>query len=361
MADKRDNTLPDYRIILGVGLLLLLIYLLLPIMGPFLAAAIFAYICNPFVDRLSEIRLGRWNLGRTAATLIVMMFLVLIIAILLLVVVPMLQKELGMVIDKVPRYVDNVRSITDPWLLEHFGVTLNIDSLQVKEMFVSNWRSLTNSASKLLVVISTHGKAFINWVINLLLIPVVLFYLLRDWPSMLNRISRLIPRGRYVTVIGISKEIDDVLAQFLRGQLSVMVLMGIFYAVCLSLAGLELAIPIGLIAGLVGFVPYLGPATGILLALFAAILQFNHFSDLIPIALIFAVGQAIESMILTPWLVGDRIGLHPVIVIFALLAGGELFGFSGLLLALPVSAAIAVMAKYGKKAYLDSEFYQKRN
>jgi len=359
MTAKRENVLPDYRIILLVALGLFITYRLLPIMSPFLIAAIFAYICNPLVDRISGFKLGKLTIGRTFATMLVMLLLVTGLIGVVLVIVPMLQKELFLVIQKLPNYINTLRTQLDPWLFQHFGVGLEIDSAKVQEVFTKNWKSATDYASRVLVIISSHGLAFVGWLINLLLIPVVLFYLLRDWHQLIERIAVLLPRRHLAKTLEISMEIDAVLAEFLRGQLSVMVLMGIFYAAGLGFAGLELAIPIGLIAGLLGFVPYLGPTTGILLAMLAAILQFNNLGDLIPVAAVFAIGQAIESMLLTPWLVGDRIGLHPVVVIFALLAGGELFGFSGILLALPVSAAIAVLVRHAKKKYIASNAYLK--
>jgi len=359
MTTKRENVLPDYRIILLVAFVLMLTYLLLPVMGPFLVAAIFAYICNPLVDRISGRRFLKFNVERTTATLLVMLLLFACLIAIVLVIVPMLQKELAQVIEKLPNYIETLRLRLDPWLLQHFGVGLNIDAAKLQEVFTKNWKSATDIAGKMVVILSTHGMAFISWIVNLLLIPVVLFYLLRDWHGMLRRIAIVIPRRHIDKVTQIGLEIDGVLAEFLRGQLSVMLLMGVFYAIGLSLAGLELAIPIGMIAGLLGFVPYLGPTTGIMLAMLAAVLQFDSFGDLIPVAMVFVVGQGIESMWLTPWLVGDRIGLHPVVVIFALLAGGELFGFTGILLALPVSAAIAVGLKHAKQAYLASDAYLK--
>ncbi|HSH97419.1 MAG: AI-2E family transporter [Methylophilaceae bacterium] len=359
MTAKRENVLPDYRIILLVALALFIAYRLLPIISPFLIAAIFAYICNPLVDRISGLKLGKLTIGRTVATMLVMLLLLTGLIGVILVIVPMLQKELFLVIQKLPNYINTLRTQLDPWLFQHFGIGLEIDSGKVQEVFTKNWKSATDYASRALVIISTHGLAFIGWMVNLMLIPVVLFYLLRDWHQLIERIAVLLPRRHLAKTLEISMEIDAVLAEFLRGQLSVMILMGIFYAAGLGFAGLELAIPIGLIAGLLGFVPYLGPTTGILLAMLAAILQFNNLGDLVPVAAVFAVGQAIESMLLTPWLVGDRIGLHPVVVIFALLAGGELFGFSGILLALPVGAAIAVLVRHAKRHYVASNAYLK--
>jgi predicted PurR-regulated permease PerM len=359
MTPKQENVLPDYRLILLTAALLALIYLLLPILTPFVAGAILAYICSPLVDKLDRIRFGTIGLGRTLSTMIVLILLVGVMVILLLIVVPLLQKELLLVVQRLPAYLDTLRNRLEPWLLQHFGVTLAIDVAQVQSILTQNWKSASNFVGKLLLQVSTHGLALVGWITNLLLIPVVLFYLLRDWHGFIRRIAELIPRDWYPKTVTIAREIDLVLAEFLRGQLSVMLLTGIFYAAGLWFAGLELALPIGIIAGLLGFVPYLGPTLGILMALLAAGLQFSSVGQLIPVALVFAAGQMLESMVLTPWLVGDRIGLHPVIVIFVLLAGGQLFGFTGILLALPVGAAIAVGVRHIKQSYLVSDLYLK--
>jgi predicted PurR-regulated permease PerM len=189
------------------------------------------------------------------------------------------------------------------------------------------------------------------------LIPLVLFYLLVDWNILVNKVGQLIPRKYIAKTQEIALEIDAVLAEFLRGQLSVMLLMSMVYSAGLWLAGLEVAVPIGILSGLLGFIPYLGFGLGLILGLFSALLQFGNITDIIPVLVVFGLGQIVESMVLTPYLVGDRIGLHPLVVIFALMAGGQLFGFAGVLLALPVSAALAVGFRHAKQTYLTSQFY----
>ena len=359
MTTKRENVLPDYRLILLAAAFLLLLYLLLPILAPFLIAAILAYICSPLVGRLGNLKLGNLALGRTISTLLVMLLLFSVMVMTILIVVPLLQKEILLVVERMPTYLDTIRDRFDPWLLQHFGLTLAIDTAQIQELLTENWKSASNFIGQLLITVSTKGMALVSWVVNLVLVPIVLFFLLRDWHDLTARIAQLLPRRWYAKTKTIAREIDTMLAEFLRGQLSVMLLMSVFYAAGLWLAGLELAIPIGLIAGLLGFVPYMGPAIGILLALLAGALQFTSVGQLIPVLAVFGLGQALESFLLTPWLVGDRIGLHPVVVIFALLAGGQLFGFAGILLALPVTAAIAVGLKHVKQAYLASDLYLK--
>lgn len=353
MTAKRENGLP-YQWLAALAVFGVLLYLLRDILAPFLSAAILAYICSPLVDRLM-----RYKLGRTPATALVLLLLAGIFVLLLLIVVPLLQKEILLLAQRLPAYFEAARRWLEPWLLQHFGITLAIDMAQLQAMLAEHWKTAGNFAGQALSIVGSHGAALFGWLMSLLLVPLVLFYLLRDWRDLIARIGHLVPRRWYDKVALIAHEIDLVLAEFLRGQLSVMLLMAAFYAIALWMTGLELALPIGIIAGLLGFVPYLGITIGIVLAVLAALLQFSSLAPLIPIAVVFGIGQVLEGMVLTPWLVGDRIGLHPVAVIFALLAGGQLFGFAGVLLALPVSAAIAVGLRHLKQSYLASETYLK--
>lgn len=359
MASKQENILPDYRLVLLLVTALGLIYLLSPILAPFLIAAILAYICSPLVDRLAKLQLGKWHISRTLSTLLVLTLVVGIVILVFLIIVPLLQKELVTVAERLPQYFSTIKDRLEPWLMQHFGVALAIDSNQIQEIVTKHWKSAGNLLAPVLAAVSTHGLALIAWLANLLLIPLVLFYLLRDWHVLVHKVADLLPRRWYAKTAEIAGEIDRMLAEFLRGQLSVMLAMSLFYSVGLWMAGLELAIPIGLIAGLLGFVPYLGIGIGMLLAVLAGALQFNTVSEMLPVAVVFGLGQMLESFLLTPWLVGDRIGLHPVAVIFALLAGGQLFGFTGVLLALPVSAAIAVGLRHAKRRYQASDAYLK--
>lgn len=351
MTLKRENGLP-YQWLLLIAAACLLVYLLGDILAPFLTAAILAYICSPLVDRLT-----RCKIGRTPATVLVFLLLLGVFALLLLIVIPLLQKEVLLMAKRLPAYFNTLRGLLEPWLLQHFGVTLAFDMSELQALVTEHWKTAGNVAGQALRFVGSHGAALFGWLASLLLVPVVLFYLLRDWPMLVARIGELTPRSWYGRVATIAHEIDLVLAEFLRGQLSVMLLMSVFYACGLWLAGLELALPIGLIAGLLGFVPYLGITIGIVLAVLAAALQFASMTALLPVLLVFGLGQVLEGMVLTPWLVGDRIGLHPVAVVFALLAGGQLFGFAGVLLALPAGAAIAVGLRHLKQSYLTSDSY----
>lgn len=359
MPQKNEKGLPDYRLILLAVACLWLVYLLLPILSPFLIAVILSYICNPLVDTLAQVQIPKRKIGRICASLAVMLLLALVLLTLLLIVTPLLQKETNTVIERLPYYLNNFRVQVEPWLMQHFGISPIFDTAQLQEVLTKNWKSASNYLGQFLLALSNHGLALIGWLANLLLLPVVLFYLLRDWHALVANIAETIPRPWLNKTTEIAQEIDQVLSGFLRGQLSVMLTMSFLYSVGLLFTGLELAIPIGLLSGLLGFVPYLGIITGVSLAIMAAILQYSSLDHLIPVLAVFGAGQVMESMLLTPWLVGDRIGLHPVVVIFALLAGGQLFGFTGILVALPVSAAIAVGLRHAKQHYLQSDLYLK--
>lgn len=358
MAPKQENLASKFSWWLIAAALFLLVYLLGPILAPFLTAAILAYICNPMVSKIDAWQVGKFSLTRTGAAVIVTLLFITVILLLLLIVVPLLQKELMMVIERLPDYAAYLRQHIEPWLMQNFGVSLEFDTAQLQKILMDNWKSAGGFVGNMALTLSTHGMAIVGWLVNLLLIPLVLFYLLRDWHSLLASIGELIPRKMQNKTKQIAQEIDAVLAAFLRGQLTVMLLMSGFYAVGLKLAGLDLALPIGILSGLLGFVPYLGIGLGIVLAIISGLLEFNTLSQLIPVLIVFGLGQLLESMWLTPNLVGDRIGLHPVVVIFALLAGGQLFGFTGVLLALPASAAIAVALRHVRARYLDSNLYQ---
>ncbi|MDZ4141616.1 MAG: AI-2E family transporter [Methylotenera sp.] len=353
------NLFIDNRWLIVTAIFLFVIYLLLPILTPFLIAAILAYICDPLVDRLCLAGIGKFKLGRTLATVLVMTSILGAITLLFLILVPLLQKESLLIAERLPGTINNIRNLVEPWLQSHFGISFAIDSAQIQGIISKNWKTAGGLLGDILKLAGNNGLALIGVLANILLLPVVLFYLLRDWDGFVGRIAQLIPRNWLNKTTSISLEIDQVLSEFLRGQLSVMAVMSIFYVAGLWFVGLDMALAIGVLAGLLGFIPYLGPALGLGLALLVAVLQFTSLTQVIPVLLVFGLGQLLESMVITPKLVGDRIGLHPVVVIFALLAGGQLFGFAGVLLALPVSAAIAVGLRHTKDNYLNSDTYLK--
>ena len=332
----------------------LLLYLLGPILTPFVAAAILAYICNPLLARLCDLKLPR-----TLAVVLVMAALLLLFAGLLLIMLPLLEKEIGLFAARLPDMIEMLRVNLLPALQRLFGADLQWDGGAIKTLLMSHLQGAGGVAGKVLPWLSSSGGAIVGLLANLLLIPVAMFYLLRDGNAMAKKLDELIPRHLHELVRGIGADVDCVLAEFLRGQISVMLLMSAFYSLALYLVGLEFALPVGVLAGMLVFVPYLGMIIGLLLATLAAVMQFTQFSDVVWVWGVFGAGQMLEGTVVTPWLVGERIGLHPLAVIFALLAFGQLFGFFGILLALPMSAILLVGLRHGKKWYLASGIYGK--
>ena len=343
-------------VIIAIGFITLF-YLLGPVLTPFLIAAILAYICDPIVEKLNAIHFRQFRINRTLATAVVLIGLVLLLTALFLILVPLLQKQSILIGQRLPLLIDAFHTRFEPWLEAQFGVSMNLDLGQLQAIIRENWQSTGGIVGNVLKTAGSKSMALIGILTNLLLIPIVLFYLLRDWNSLLNSVAELIPQKWQTKTATIAKEIDNVLAEFLRGQLSVMLALCVFYSIGLSFAGLDMALSIGLIAGLLSFVPFVGFALAFILALLLALLQFTSFEGIIPVLVVFGLGQVLESYVLTPFLVGDRIGLHPAVVIFALMAGGQLFGFAGVLLALPISAAISIGFKHLKGSYLKSQVY----
>lgn len=331
-----------------------LLYLLDAVLTPFLAAGMLAYICQPLVARSS-----RWRfMSRTSATALVMLLLFVSLVTLLLILLPLLRYESGLLMAKLPELLDIARQRLLPLLQEHFGVTAQWDVATFKELLSEHWQTAGGVSGKVLPWLGSSGLTLINLLLNLLLIPLVMFYLLRDWPQLLQRIDESIPRRWHGKTLEIAGEVDAVLAEFMRGQLSVMVLMSLFYAIALVLTGMQFALPIGIVSGMLVFVPYLGAVIGLVLATLVAVTHFDSYIGVLVVWGIFAAGQMLEGMVVTPKLVGDRIGLHPLGVIFALLAFGQLFGFFGVLLALPISAMLLVGLRHFKGWYLSSPFYK---
>jgi len=336
-----------------------LIYLLEPILTPFVVAAIMAYICDPWVNRLCALTLARgWKLPRTLATLLVMAALFGLLALLILIMLPLLQKEFSHFMESLPALLEVAKLKLSPFFLQHFNISLQFNVEMLKNLFGAHWQAAGGAAAKVLPWLGSSGAVLLGLVMNVLLVPLALFYLLRSWPVWLANIEQAIPRRMHAKVLEIAGEIDHILAQFLRGQISVMLLMSTYYVLGLWLVGLEFSLPIGVVAGMLVFVPYLGMFTGLALATLAAFTQFDHFTGIVMVWGVFVSGQLLEGMVVTPWLVGDRIGLHPLAVIFALLAFGQLFGFFGLLLALPLSAALLVGLRHASRWYLNSSLYR---
>lgn len=329
-----------------------LIYLLAPILMPFISAAILAYIADPLVDKLEK------KMSRTLSVSVVFFVLSLTAILLLLIILPLVEKQIIVLAEKLPLYIERAQNYLLPLLNDKFGLDIAIfDINTLKQSLSTYWKAAGGIAANVLSSISHSGIILVGWIANFLLMLVVTFYLLRDWDSLVAKVHALIPRANEKTIVVIAKESDQVLGAFFRGQMLVMLVLSAVYTIGLMIVGLDTALLIGALSGLVSFVPYLGFIVGIVVASVVALMQFQEVMPLFYIAIIFLIGQMLEGMLLTPWLVGDKIGLHPVAVIFAVLAGGQLFGFVGVLLALPVAAVIAVILRHMLDRYTKSELY----
>jgi len=331
-------------------------WLLAPILTPFVAALMLGWLGDPLVDRLEAS--GR---SRNTAVILVFVLMSLLIALALLILVPMIQRQISTLAAALPQGQEWLLGTAIPWLEQKSGVQI-MAWLAPEKLFDwirSHWQQAGGAATTLFGYVSRSGFAMVTWVVNLALLPILTYYFLRDWDKLVERVASLIPRNHIETVSRLARESNDVLGAFIRGQIVVMIALGVVYAAGLSLVGLNLGLLIGLVAGLISFIPYLGATTGVVLAVLAALVQSQGF-DLKLLALIgavFTIGQLLESYVLTPRIVGDKIGLHPAAVIFAVMAGGQLFGFLGMLLALPAAAVINVLLRYAHERYRQSELY----
>lgn len=330
-----------------------LLYLLAPILTPFLISAFLAYIGDPAVDRLETIKFSR-----TTSVAFVFFLMFLIVLCFLLTVFPLIEEQLRLLLTRIPVMIDWVQSEFIPWVSQRLGLQPDsIDLGGLKQSLMGHWQTVGNVTGKFLAKVSASGQLILLWVSYILLVPVVTFYLLRDWDILVEKTRELIPRRQEVVIVKLVKDSDAVLAEFFRGQLLLMFAQAVFYSIGLWVVGLEFSLLIGLTAGLVSFVPYLGVIVGIVIAGIAAFMQFHDVIHIVYILIVFGIGQVLEGMVLTPLLVGDRIGLHPVAVIFAVMAGAQLFGFFGMLIALPVAAVIVVLLRHFHGQYLNSNFY----
>jgi len=346
-------------LILFVGLVAVL-WLLAPVLTPFVVAAILAYALTPVVDWIDN--LGRGRIPRLLAVVLVEIVFLLLLLALMLLVVPILIKQLPLLREQVPPMLDRFNATLQPFLSQ-FGLHVSLDLAGLKEFAMEHLNAnFQDMAGRLLASAKLGGSVALSVVGNAVLIPVVLFYLLMEWRRFMNLLLLLVPPRMRAVVDSFTLDADAVLGQYLRGQLLVMAVLAVYYSVGLALFGLDLALPIGVFTGLAVAIPYLGFGLGLILATLAGFLEFSsqtgHVSALLMVAVVYGLGQLVESFILTPRLVGERIGLHPLAVIFALLAFGQLLGFVGVLIALPLSAVLLVAIRRARATYLASALYQ---
>lgn len=334
-----------------------LLYLLSPVLTPFLFAAVLAYLGDPLVDRIEACKIPRLWAVVTLFALLLIGF-----AVIVLVIIPMIDQQVDQISGRVPNYLNHVQKVMTPTIQKLFDIspeTINADNAQ--KFLQDNIKSASAVLNGLFSSLKKPARAVITGVMYLFLIPVVTFYLLRDWDKLLAKFQALLPRKYHDDICLLARRSDEVLGGFLRGQFIVMCCLGIIYAIGLSIVGLDLGILIGFFSGLVSFVPYLGLVVGMSISALVALIQFQDWLHLFAIAAVFICGQMMEGMFLTPKFVGDRTGLHPVAVLFAVLTGGQFFGFMGVLLALPCAAVINVFLISMKEYYLKSDVYQRKD
>ncbi|RMH94103.1 AI-2E family transporter [Lysobacter pythonis] len=335
-----------------------LVSLLAPILTPFVIAAMLGWLGDPLVDRI-EAR----GVGRNTAVIAVFTGMSLGLLVVVLILVPVIARQIMTLVESWPEYqawfANWFTGRLAPWVLAKFKFDLLawFDSEHLMAMLREHWQRVGGVAATVLGFLSRSGMGMVLWLTNLVLIPVLAFFFLRDWDRFVERIAALIPRDHLSTVTQLAKESDAVLGGFLRGQFLVMVALGVMYGLGLWLVGVKVGILIGVIGGLLSFVPYLGPASVVVMGGIAALVQGGGWPMLAGVGVVFTVAQLIESYLLTPKLVGDRIGLHPMAVIFAVMAGGVLFGFVGMLLALPGAAVINVLLHFAVERYRASRIY----
>jgi predicted PurR-regulated permease PerM len=330
-------------------LLLVALWALGPILMPFVVGAILAYVGDPIVDALE-----RHRFSRTLGVVTVFCGITLGLTLMILLIAPMIQEQGITLLHQAPDALRWIQDVALPKIGIHVPDNLRLDANYVRRWLTDHWQEATGAAG----IVAKSGLAVLTTVANIALIPVVAFFLLRDWDRMVAWVDQITPpRNRPVTR-RLARECDEVLGSFIRGQGLVMLALAIYYAIALTLVGLKLSLVVALVAGLLSFVPYLGFATGFGTAIIAMLVQDPSLWSLALVVIVFTIGQLIEGNVLVPLLVGDKIGLHPVAVIFAVMAGGQLLGFTGVLIALPAAAVLAVGLRELLRRWLESPLYR---
>lgn len=332
---------------------LILVFFLSSVLLPFVAGMAIAYLLDPVCDKLEAM-----GASRTIATSIVTLIFLVLVLLAAVLLVPLLVGQAARLLENLPGYLEFLRA--------KVAMLLSMIEMRVDDQMLEKLRSaVLGSADNVISWLTTAfvgvlsgGVAVVNLLSLLVITPVVTFYLLRDWDRIVERVDGWLPRDHADVIRGLVKEVDTTLSGFLRGQGTVCLVLGVFYAVGLSIAGLDFGLIVGMTAGILSIVPYVGSIVGLALSVGLALGQFDSLTAVVAVAAVFFAGQILEGYILTPNLVGDKVGLHPVWLIFGLLAGGTLFGFVGILLAVPVAAVIGVGVRFGLGQYLTSHYYQ---
>lgn len=329
------------------------VYVLRSVLLPFVAGIIIGYLLDPWAGRIEK-----WGVNRTLASVLVMFILILILVPALIALFSVIDSQVGHFISVVPEYLSSFAKKIEPFfagLQERFPA---LETEKIREYLRGNIANSLKLVGNLMRRLITGGFALVNILSLLLITPIVAFYMLRDWDKFIAQVDGLLPQKSQKSIEKQAREIDRILSSFIRGQFSVCVLLGTFYAVGLYIVGLDLGVLVGFLAGIISFIPYVGSITGFLLSILIAFAQFDSLMPILQVIGVFAVGQFIEGNFLTPNLVGDSVGLHPVWIMFALLAGGVLLGFLGLMIAVPVAAVIGVLIRHAIDNYKDSSLYK---
>ncbi len=328
------------------------VYVLRSVLLPFVAGIIIGYLLDPLVDKFT-----RFKISRTWATVLVLLLVILIIVPTVVLIANVIDSQLSVFISVVPNYVGSLIKKAEPILNELKDLFPTLDAERIREYIRSNTANNLKILGSILRSVVSGGMAIVNLISLLLITPVVAFYMLRDWDKFIAKVRSLLPRKSKKSIEQQAHEIDRTLAGFIRGQLSVCVILGSFYAIGLHLVGLDLGLLVGFLAGIISFIPYVGTISGFIISLALAFAQFDSMMPIVSVVIVFGVGQFLEGNFLTPKLVGDNVGLHPVWVMFALLAGGVLLGFLGLMIAVPVAAIIGVLIRHAIMNYKKSSLY----
>ncbi|MBS0286587.1 MAG: AI-2E family transporter [Proteobacteria bacterium] len=328
-------------ILVSLGLLGAFIYHLSPVLTPFMIAAALAYLTDPLVERLTS----KLKLPRTLAVTLVFLVVIFLFVIVLLVLIPALQQQIVALAAKIPGWLEWLQKTVMPELVAMGVVQQDLGIESVKSNLTEHMSQASSFAKWLWHTLFHSGLAIAEGFVHLFIIVIATFYLLRDWKKILSAINALLPTKYAPTIITIANQCDGVLSTFVRGQLSVMVALGSIYGLGLALIGVNFSLLLGMLAGLLSIVPYLGSIVGLGSALAVAYFQFHDIWHVGGVLALFGVGHILEGMVLTPLLIGDKLGLHPVVVIFAVLAGGHLLGFVGVVLALPITAILVVLLR----------------
>ncbi len=346
----KDSNFVFWMLLFVLGAIFL--YALRSILMPFVLGGILGYLFDPLAIQLQKLKISR-----TTATLLVFLIVILVAVPTLLFVIGALRAQITSLMEGLPKYMATLNTKTEPLFSYVQTYIPAIETDHVKTIFSKNVAQSLEFAGKLLQSLFKNGVAVFNLFSLILITPVVTFYMLRDWDLFIKKADNLLPRNSKKNIENIFYQIDLALSGFIRGQLTVCVILGFYYAVALKAVGLELGGLVGFIAGLISFIPYVGSITGFVLSMILAFSTFNDWMHILAVVAIFIIGQFVEGNFLTPKLVGDKVGLHPLLIMFALLAGGVLLGFLGLMIAVPIAAIIGVVVRTGLKKYKASSLY----